>query len=307
MKKFGIASNKPQLKSYDPWLHMIPPFFICVAFCTIWCQRKIERRIEKRELAIRIEAEGKSQDMARYFKKKQDKFDRLEYLTDLYKLIKENLDEINDQIAENDRRTREEDHDNMEKMLKDKHSILRELRKGKGDTNLNDIKSGLMLMLSNLRFWDGRSLEEMYNEAMKQERLEAEEARLEEIDRQIQINIHSDTEDSEEHAVEANNEDEDNRQSPKDEAAETKSSLAEGIVNDPILYDDLLKAKQQISHKREDFYLSLDSTLTVEEKEAIMNRYDEQMAKLDREMVKEQEDQANTLKAKLAQRLKMAK
>ena len=40
-----------------------------------------------------------------------------------------------------------------------------------------------MLMLSNLRFWDGRSLEEMYNEAMKQERLEAEEARLEEIDR----------------------------------------------------------------------------------------------------------------------------
>ena len=183
MKKFGIASNKPQLKSYDPWLHMIPPFFILVAFCTIWCQRKIERRIEKRELAIRIEAEGKSQDMARYFKKKQDKFDRLEYLTDLYKLIKENLDEINDQIAENDRRTREEDHDNMEKMLKDKHSILRELRKGKGDTNLNDIKSGLMLMLSNLRFWDGRSLEEMYNEAMKQERLEAEEARLEEIDR----------------------------------------------------------------------------------------------------------------------------
>ena len=307
MKKFGIASNKPQLKSYDPWLHMIPPFFICVAFCTIWCQRKIERRIEKRELAIRIEAEGKSQDMARYFKKKQDKFDRLEYLTDLYKLIKENLDEINDQIAENDRRTREEDHDNMEKMLKDKHSILRELRKGKGDTNLNDIKSGLMLMLSNLRFWDGRSLEEMYNEAMKQERLEAEEARLEEIDRQIQINIHSDTEDSEEHAVEANIEDEDNRQSPKDEAAETKSSLAEGIVNDPILYDDLLKAKQQISQKREDFYLSLDSTLTVEEKEAIMNRYDEQMAKLDREMVKEQEDQANTLKAKLAQRLKMAK
>lgn len=53
--------------------------------------------------------------------------------------------------------------------------------------------------------------------------------------------------------------------------------------------------------------MSLDSTLTQEEKEAIMNRYDEQMAKLDREMVKEQEDQANILKAKLAQRLKMAK
>jgi hypothetical protein len=54
----------------------------------------------------------------------------------------------------------------MDKMLKDKYSILRELRKGQGDTNMNDIKSGLMLMLSNLRFWDGRSLEEIYNNAV---------------------------------------------------------------------------------------------------------------------------------------------
>lgn len=32
----------------------------------------------------------------------------------------------------------------MHKMLSDKHALLTELRKGKGDTNLEDIKSGLM-------------------------------------------------------------------------------------------------------------------------------------------------------------------
>jgi hypothetical protein len=44
---------------------------------------------------LRLKREGNSMDMAKYFKKAQDKFDKLEYLADLYKLIRENLDEIN--------------------------------------------------------------------------------------------------------------------------------------------------------------------------------------------------------------------
>ena len=52
--------------------------------------------------------------MAKYFKKSQDKFDKLEYLADLYKLIRENLDEINNQISENDRRTEVEGKDRGE-------------------------------------------------------------------------------------------------------------------------------------------------------------------------------------------------
>jgi len=32
----------------------------------------------------------------------------------------------------------------MDKMLKDKHSLLKELRKGKGDVNLEDIRSGML-------------------------------------------------------------------------------------------------------------------------------------------------------------------
>jgi len=52
----------------------------------------------------------------------------------------------------------------MNKMLFDKYSLLRELHRGKGDVNLEDIRTGLLTMLSNLRFADGRSLEELYKE-----------------------------------------------------------------------------------------------------------------------------------------------
>jgi len=57
----------------------------------------------------------------------------------------------------------------MNKMLTDKHSLLSELRKGKGDQDLEDIRSNLTQMLGNLRFQDGRSLEEMFRDYQKKE------------------------------------------------------------------------------------------------------------------------------------------
>ena len=62
----------------------------------------------------------------------------------MYRLIEENLDAINKKIAENDRLTEQENRDNMNKMLTDKHSLLSEpIRKGKGDQDLEDIRSSL--------------------------------------------------------------------------------------------------------------------------------------------------------------------
>lgn len=140
----GIAPIKPKMKVYEPWLHVIAPFFVCVSFLVVYIQRVYERRIEKRELELRMQREGASVNLQKYFKKKQDKFDKLEYLADLYKLIRENLNEINAQIGENDRRTEEENRDNMDKMLKNKYALLTELKQGKGDVNLEDIRSGLL-------------------------------------------------------------------------------------------------------------------------------------------------------------------
>ena len=69
MKKLGIMPSTVELKSYDDWLHIIPPFFIIVAFLVIWAQQKIEAKIEARELALRLKREGGAVDMAKYFKK----------------------------------------------------------------------------------------------------------------------------------------------------------------------------------------------------------------------------------------------
>jgi len=51
----------------------------------------------------------------------------------------------------------------------------------------------------------------------------------------------------------------------------------------------------------------LDPSLNTEDKDLIMSRYDDQMSKLERELVLEQEQQAMKLKAKLAQRQKLNK
>jgi len=231
------------MKSYDYWLHFIPVFFVLISFLVIYIRRVCESKIEKREHELRMQREGHNMNLQKYFKKSQDKFDKLEYLADLYKLIRENLEEINAQIAENDRRTSDENRDNMNKMLQDKHSLLRELRRGKGDTNLEDIRSGLLQMLSNLRFQDGRSLEEIYKEQMIQDRLKQEQNRLVAIDEQIQGSSENDeqSDDQSVHVVEKESEEDDDaleHPDPKEEELEEAE-----IISDPALYDDLLKAR----------------------------------------------------------------
>jgi len=54
----------------------------------------IEARIEAAELERRMRREKASATLRKYFKKKQDKFDKVEYLADMYKLIQQTLDEI---------------------------------------------------------------------------------------------------------------------------------------------------------------------------------------------------------------------
>lgn len=97
-------------------------------------------------------------NLKKYFKKAQDKFDKLDYLADLYALIEENLAAIKEKIDENERFTNEVNRDNMCKMLQDKYSLMNGLKKATGDVDLADIKTKLLNMLQNLRFSDGRSL-----------------------------------------------------------------------------------------------------------------------------------------------------
>lgn len=192
----------------------------------------------------------------------------------------------------------------MDKMLKDKYSMLRELKKGKGDINLEDIRTGLLGMLSNLRFQDGRSLEEVYKNQMVDDRIKKEQAKLEELDN-VSEDMQSSNDDSDDRSVEVSE-----HESQKDiENEQPESDVEEGeeIISDPALYDDLLKAREQFKIKRNLFETQLDPSLSQEDTDLILSRYDDQMAKLEKELVKDQEDQANSLKAKLAARQKLNK
>ena len=99
----------------------------------------------------------------KYFKKKANKFDKLDYLADLYKLIEDNLNELQKQIEENDRLEREQDAENMRKMVKNKYSLMNALSK-KGATGRADlaiIQENMQELLDNMKFADGRSLREV--------------------------------------------------------------------------------------------------------------------------------------------------
>jgi chromosome condensin MukBEF ATPase and DNA-binding subunit MukB len=121
------------MREFDYWLHFIPAFFIILAFAMCGLQHLIESRIEAAELERRLKREKASMTLKKYFKKKEDKFDKVDYLGDMYKLIQKTVEEIKKQIAENKRRTDMEKKDNMNKMLKDKYSVMKDLMKSGGD------------------------------------------------------------------------------------------------------------------------------------------------------------------------------
>jgi len=87
MKLLGIAPKVLLMREFDYWLNYIPSFFILVAFGMCGLQHIIESRIEAGELDRRLKRDKASATLKKYFKKKQDKFDKVDYLGDMYKLI----------------------------------------------------------------------------------------------------------------------------------------------------------------------------------------------------------------------------
>ena len=89
----------------------------------------------------------------------------------------------------------------------------------------------------------------------------------------------------------------------------TKTQVIEESKNDELnthddidQFDDLLRAKNEIKRKRAEFAASLDKNLTDRERAMMLHRFDSQMTEIERTLKREQEEQANVLKAKLAAR-----
>jgi hypothetical protein len=66
-------------------------------------------------------------------------------------------------------------------------------------------------------------------------------------------------------------------QALKDDKDKESSAAEEEIISDPVLFDDLLKARKELKSKRDEFLSQIDQSLPEEDRNQIMNRYDEQM------------------------------
>ena len=88
-----------------------------------------EQKIERDEYEIRMKRAGKR----RNFHNNDGKLDKRQYLADLFKLIKDNMDEVKRMIDAHDNKT------NLIKLLKDKTSLMHELGEGGKDT-VDDLK-----------------------------------------------------------------------------------------------------------------------------------------------------------------------
>jgi len=102
----GITPEGKKMKEYDPFLHALPFLFFAFAGVAMFTMGKIEERIEAAELLARMKRE-KMMNLKHYFKKKEDRFDKIAYLGDMYKLMQDYIDKINFLISENERLERE--------------------------------------------------------------------------------------------------------------------------------------------------------------------------------------------------------
>lgn len=281
MKRFGISKKEVLMRDFDAWLNYIPAFFIVVAFVLCSLQWFVESRIEAIELERRIRREKASATLKKYFKKKQDKFDKVDYLGDMYKLIQQTVEEIKKQIAENKRRTDDENKDNMNRMLKDKYSVMKDLAKSGGDKDLTLIKQKVGSMMLNLRFTDGRNLQEVLESFKMQQQLVEEEDKLkamQEAEKQAKIEQKNDSDSFVSEAFSDSEEDSFISKSSKTHSKdEDKEDDADADFNkaNAGLADDMLAHKAALKKKREEFVASMDDNLSAKQREELLKSFDD--------------------------------
>lgn len=148
-----------------------------------------------------------------------------------------------------------------------------------------------------MRFADGRSLREVIEQKRLEKEAEEEEARLKALEDEAEA-------ESEEKFVES---EADSFLSDEMKSGQAREGSRGGIrfggdeqpeeddlgqnLNDPMLMDDLLKAKDELQRKREAFIASMDDGLTAEEKATLLAKFDDQMREMERSLLKEQEAQ----------------
>lgn len=163
--------------AFSPLLHVLPLLMISLAFLLGYAQYFVEKRIEEQELDRRAKRENVV-NLKKYFKKKEDTFDKIAYLGDLYKVMQEYLNRINKMIEENERAVAEQDDPNVRKMLKQKYSVHDKLEREGKLKQIAEMQTDIRDILENLRTKDGRSLMDLYKQNEIKKQLAIDEERL---------------------------------------------------------------------------------------------------------------------------------
>jgi hypothetical protein len=74
------------------------------------------------------------------------------------------------------------------------------------------------------------------------------------------------------------------------------------VKANPELSKDVLKAREDRKKKREEFRAGMDENLSPEEREKMLEMFDQQMNNIEKLLKKEREDNENSIAAKLAAR-----
>lgn len=233
---------------------------------------------------------------ARTWKTTDGEVNKLEYLSDLYKILEENLREVRKRIQKS------KDRESIYKLLHDKNSIMNELRDG--GANVVIIRDELHKTLVNLRFQDGTSVEEAFNEWKVKKEME----RMEKVDHEKKDENKEDSDqDSEVSEGEMNDkfgEEVQDNQSDKTESLVDELSEEEHQVNrqiDDEKLEELVNQENNIKKQREEFKAKI-ADLPEDRQREMLQQFDDKMKALRRELEQEANKQDASLKAKLAER-----
>lgn len=184
----------------------------------------------------------------------------------------------------------------MNRMLKDKYSVMKDLQKSGAIKDLDDIKKKVASMLTNLRFSDGRSLEQVLETMKMQQQLDEEQAKLDamkEKEKHDRLDRSSDSFVSEAFSDEDLSNDSFQTKSSKDASKDEDAEDGNDQEQDPgranaELADDMLAHKAELRRKREEFMASIDENLSPAMKEQMLKNFDQNMTILAASIQKEQ-------------------
>eukprot|EP00347_Sterkiella_histriomuscorum_P005935 403354701 len=308
LQLLNIKPQELKLTKMNEGLIAIPVVFIFLTFVSTAVQKHIENKILKKELERRLKRAGRR----RNFHNEDGKLDKKQYLADLYKLIKDNLEEVKKLIDSHDSK------DSLYKLLKDKTSLAKEL----GDDSKNvieQLKDQLGKLLGDMRFPDGRALKEVLAERLLQRRLhEDDETNHDGEDEGIQhLN---DSLDRPESAYDEDEEEEEVNLLQMNTQEELIDAAGQGLMDDEDHRKELqrIKSQNQMDQDQINNMLRLkkeqekrknqfkervgDMDIDQDDKDNLMEGFDSKMLQLDNLIKNESKNQDSSLEDKLAAR-----